>query len=115
MGFKKATKASIEFNSSFQIAESFYNLFNDTEKRLLNLASIEAAIFLQLHDKNIRKMKTIVLQEDFVGIKGDVCDIILKVPENHIGISAKHNHSAIKHPHLFGKIDFGKEWAGYPV
>ncbi|WP_375635302.1 MULTISPECIES: hypothetical protein [unclassified Bartonella] len=32
MGFKKATKASIEFNSSFQIVESFYNLFNDTEK-----------------------------------------------------------------------------------
>ncbi|WP_375626315.1 HaeIII family restriction endonuclease [Bartonella sp. MU37NMGALS] len=113
MGFKKATKASIEFNSSFQIAESFYNLFNDTEKRLLNLASIEAAVFLQLHDKNIRNTKTIVLQEDFAGIKGDVRDIILKVPENHIGISAKHNHSAIKHPRLSSKIDFGKEWTGY--
>ncbi|WP_375661622.1 MULTISPECIES: HaeIII family restriction endonuclease [unclassified Bartonella] len=57
----------------------------------------------------MRNTKTIVLQEDFVGIKGDVRDIILKVPENHIGISAKHNHSAIKHPHLSGKIDFGKE------
>ncbi|WP_419196699.1 HaeIII family restriction endonuclease [Bartonella grahamii] len=101
------------FNTFFQIAESFYNLFNDTEKRLLNLASIEAAVFLQLHDKNIRNTKTIILQEDSVGIKGDVRDIILKVPENPIGISAKHNHSAIKHPRLSGKIDFGKEWTGY--
>ncbi len=43
---KKAANAPIEFNSSFQVAESFYNLFNDTDKGLLNLASIEAAVFL---------------------------------------------------------------------
>ncbi|WP_404978351.1 HaeIII family restriction endonuclease [Bartonella sp. MM73XJBT.G] len=62
----------------------------------------------------MRNTKTIVLKEDSVGVKGDVRDIILKVLENPIGISAKHNHSAIKHPRLSSKIDFGKEWTGYP-
>ncbi|UNE54067.1 HaeIII family restriction endonuclease [Bartonella machadoae] len=114
MGFKKVTKAPIKFNSSFQIAESFYNLLNDSKKRLLDLASIEAAVFLQLHDKNIRGTKTIILQEDSVGIKGDVRDIILETPENPVGVSAKHNHNAIKHPRLSNKIDFGKEWTRYP-
>ncbi|MCZ2157930.1 HaeIII family restriction endonuclease [Bartonella sp. 220] len=80
----------------------------------MNLASIEAAVFLQLHDKNIKNTKAIILQEDSVGIKGDVRDIILEIPENLVGISAKHNHSAIKHPRLSNKIDFGKEWTGYP-
>ncbi|WP_375633585.1 MULTISPECIES: hypothetical protein [unclassified Bartonella] len=69
MGFKKATKASIEFNSSFQIAESFYNLFNDTEKRLLNLASIEAAIFYSYMIKILETRKLLFFRKILLGSK----------------------------------------------
>ncbi|WP_455473914.1 HaeIII family restriction endonuclease [Bartonella sp. B30(2025)] len=112
--FKDVIQAPIKCNPSFQIAESFYNGLSNSKKTLLDIASMKAAAFLHANDKNIKNAKTIILQEDSVGIKGDVRDIILEIPEKPVGISAKHNHSAIKHPRLSSTIDFGKKWTNYP-
>ena len=42
-------------------------------------------------------------------------DIVIQINGTEIGISAKHNHQAVKHSRLSDKIDFGKEWGGHPV
>ncbi|WP_336288544.1 HaeIII family restriction endonuclease [Bartonella sp. CB60] len=115
IAFKEVTKASIqESDLSFQGAKSCYNSLSDSQREVLNLASIKAAYFLLLNDQKIKDTKTIALQKDSVGLKGDVRDIILEAPENLIGISAKHNHNAVKHSRLSSKMDFGKKWTGYP-
>lgn len=59
------------------------------------------------------------LQEDAVGQRGDVRDMLairILNPETkwEIGISCKHNHLAVKHPRLSPKLDFGKKWLGVP-
>lgn len=51
-----------------------------------------------------------------VGIAGDVRDILCIRRQNQweIGISCKHNHSAVKHSRLSPTIDFGKSWFDIP-
>ena len=57
----------------------------------------------------------ITIAPDFFGQTGDVRDVILTKNNWEIGISCKHNHQALKHQRLSNRIDFGLEWAGYPV
>jgi hypothetical protein len=59
---------------------------------------------------------SIALQSDQAGAAGDVRDILLSVPELNweIGISAKHQHEALKHSRLSNEIDFGKKWFRMP-
>lgn len=56
------------------------------------------------------------IQEDAAGIEGDVRDILTIRDQNNweIGISCKHNHSAVKHSRLSPTIDFGRTWFGIP-
>lgn len=53
---------------------------------------------------------------DKAGQNGDVRDVlaIRSLQKWEIGISAKNNHRAVKHPRLSSNIDFGKEWLGFP-
>lgn len=47
---------------------------------------------------------------------GDVRDVLCIRTQNkwEVGFSCKHNHHAVKHSRLSGRIDFGKEWFGIP-
>ncbi len=55
------------------------------------------------------------LQQDNAGAEGDVRDVIVSNSAGwQIGISAKHQHEAIKHSRLSAKIDFGEKWLGMP-
>lgn len=56
------------------------------------------------------------IQSDQAGGLGDVRDILLSSDEGdwEIGISAKHQHEALKHSRLSNKIDFGEKWLGFP-
>ena len=58
----------------------------------------------------------IALQSDAAGQRGDVRDVLCLRNQNgwEIGLSCKHNHHAVKHSRLSGKIDFGKEWFDIP-
>ena len=67
---------------------------------------------LQNPDNNIPLYLSI--QEDAQGISGDVRDVlcIRKQNEWEIGLSCKHNHTAVKHSRLSYSIDFGAQWFG---
>ncbi len=56
------------------------------------------------------------LQSDERGQSGDVRDVLcMRVSDKwEIGLSCKHNHSAVKHSRLAKDLDFGKKWAGCP-
>ncbi|MBC8000615.1 MAG: HaeIII family restriction endonuclease [Leptolyngbya sp.] len=56
------------------------------------------------------------IQSDQAGGLGDVRDILLSSEDGdwEIGISAKHQHEALKHSRLSNKIDFGEKWLGFP-
>lgn len=58
----------------------------------------------------------LALQSDQSGGAGDVRDVLLSIPEQswEIGISAKHQHEALKHSRLSKQIDFGSKWFGIP-
>ncbi|CAL9920158.1 conserved hypothetical protein [Candidatus Liberibacter solanacearum] len=99
----------LQENSSLEIAKNFYETLGHDHKNILQRASLEAALFLQVEDPRINQAHSICLQRDNVGIKGDVRDIVIEVPKNQIGISAKYNHTAVKHCRLSETIDFGKE------
>lgn len=54
------------------------------------------------------------IQTDAKGQEADVRDIIIQRPDItwEIGLSIKHNHTAVKHSRLSKRIDFGKIWYG---
>jgi len=56
------------------------------------------------------------IQEDAMGIQGDVRDVLCIRRQNQweIGLSCKHNHTAVKHSRLSKTIDFGDSWFGIP-
>lgn len=58
----------------------------------------------------------ITLVSDEQGQSGDVRDVLCLRQQNmwEIGISCKHNHTAVKHSRLSDKLDFGKKWFGIP-
>ena len=85
------------------------------QKLSMDKAALKAVEFLITNEKNLTNATSVILQLDKAGVAGDVRDLIVCLPGQEIGISAKTRHSAIKHSRLSGSIDFGKEWAGYPV
>lgn len=112
--FKGSTNATIEESSALQIARKCFGSLTSSHQDLLSRAATESMLFLSAHDENIGQSRSIIIQQDGLGIKGDVRDIVIKTSLGDIGISAKHNHSAVKHSRLSESIDFGKEWTDYP-
>jgi len=112
----------IEENSALTNARDSYN--NDAEedmKRKLNEGA-DAAIRIilrlepQLENPLTNVPLYLAIQEDAMGIAGDVRDVICIRRQNQweIGLSCKHNHSAVKHSRLSPSIDFGAQWIGLP-
>lgn len=58
----------------------------------------------------------LLIQPDSQGEKGDVRDILLvrRGISWEVGLSLKHNHSAVKHSRLAKDLDFGEKWFGIP-
>lgn len=56
------------------------------------------------------------IQKDRIGESGDVRDIVIRRDgvEWEVGLSIKHNHTAVKHSRLAHTLDFGSEWYGIP-
>lgn len=104
--FKTAKKCFLSFDDKDQgqyslVASFAVNFLIDIEPRLSN--GIDTNDILQLE-----------IVSDKMGQSGDVRDVlaIRSLQKWEIGISAKNNHRAVKHPRLSNKIDFGKEWLG---
>ncbi|MDE0470491.1 MAG: HaeIII family restriction endonuclease [Ekhidna sp.] len=112
----RLTRSKITDNTAAQIAKDYYNSISGDNRKHFDRAADEASVFLECHDDRFDKSHLITLQSDSKGKDGDVRDIIVSINDrNEIGISAKHNHQAVKHSRLSDKIDFGKDWCNYPV
>src|SRR6478672_4573249 len=105
-------------NSSLNIARNAWDLLDDDQKENMKLSSMAGVIsLLQLEPKIIedgRDSLELSLQADQGGQEGDVRDVLIirRQIDWEIGISVKHNHSAVKHSRLSPTINFGKDWLG---
>lgn len=107
-------------NSSLKANKSAWSKIPVNKQQTLLISALSAIdSLLELEPKMIENdndLLTLEFQKDDAGIKGDVRDIIIKRDSEHweIGLSIKHNHSAVKHSRLSAHIDFGKEWFNEP-
>lgn len=102
----------------FQNVKSSFDALGVNDKNNLMSAAMSAALEVFNLEKNLQDMTNnliIRIAPDSYGEIGDVRDVILTKDDWEIGISCKHNHQALKHQRLSNRIDFGNEWAGYPV
>ncbi len=91
------------------------------EKRELFTVSANAAVdaILELEPlmvDNNGDMLNLEFQKDESGEAGDVRDIVIRRDEIEweVGLSIKHNHSAVKHSRLSNMLDFGNKWYNVP-
>lgn len=115
---KQGGNVNINEDGNFRnVKNKFSELETNDQTNLMkaaNTASLEV-INLESNLQNMTSELTISVAPDYYGTDGDVRDVILTKGDWEIGVSCKHNHQALKHQRLSNKIDFGQEWAGYPV
>ena len=111
-------KTKIIHNSSFDANERAWYAVSQ-EYRDLSMISANAAIseIMELEpcmEEDNGDTLMLEFQKDEAGEIGDVRDIVIKRNqiEWEVGLSIKHNHSAVKHSRLSHVLDFGKEWYG---
>lgn len=102
-------------------AEDFELLSKSQQHENVQAGAAAADLLLQsephlIHVNRGKYTLNISLQSDRAGSFGDVRDILLTIPQLdwEIGLSAKHQHEALKHSRLSKQIDFGKKWIGLP-
>jgi len=108
-------------NESVHHAEDAYNTMQSDVQGNMRLAA-EAAVkvLVRLEPQLENPLRNVPLlleiQPDKEGQAGDVRDVLAIRRQNNweIGLSTKHNHSAVKHSRLSRKLDFGKKWLGIP-
>lgn len=110
-------EADLADNQAVAICRSSYEFIPNNLQDKMRLAAQEAAKFLAHHERrHIKAANIVTIQPDKIAQKGDVRDVLLcRNGKPLFGISAKHQHRAIKHPRLSDTIDFGEKWAGCPV
>lgn len=98
--------AQLSYQSSDPVVQNKFNLAADAAVRVLRRLEPQ----LDNHQNNFPLVLTI--QNDARGQQGDVRDVLAIRRQNQweIGLSAKHNHSAVKHSRLSQTIDFGNDW-----
>lgn len=112
----------IEQSPQFKLAEGYYinDISKEEQERILNAARAGIRLLLryepQLMHPNGNEPLIVELESDKRGQAGDVRDVLFIRKQNdwEIGISCKHNHSAVKHSRISDKTDFGKVWFGIP-
>ena len=111
----------IEENDSVSIARQRFDSLDEmmqSEMMLSAKAGISAIMDMEPRIEEDGKDKlTVTLQPDTAATKnGDIRDVLIirRSIEWEIGISVKHNHSALKHSRISPHIDFGREWMGVP-
>lgn len=118
--YESRVKVVIEEDAAYLTARNaFTGLENEHKKILLDGASSGVKIIEKL-EANLANTKHsdllyVNIQKDSAGQTGDVRDLIISKNGNwEIGISAKHNHEAVKHSRLSPIINFGDKWLGCP-
>ena len=116
----KIRKSEIIKNSAFVAAQNAWNSVNKNFQSILKESSkaVVATIF-DMEPMIIDECSdtlTLKIQTDNKGKEGDVRDILISRNDVswEIGLSIKHNHSAVKHSRISRHLDFGKKWFGVP-
>ena len=117
---KDKTKLEVVKNSTFDVAKSCFDSVSDIEKSEYLLSASFAVNFLidiePRLSNDIGKDDILQLEilSDRHGEAGDVRDVlaIRLLQKWEIGVSAKNNHTAVKHSRLSSGIDFGNKWLG---
>jgi len=107
----------MESKALVQARQSFEQFDLCMQKELLHAANA-GVLSLALLEPRLFAQQTIVdelflqLSEDRAGQLGDVRDIVAKRPMQdwEVGLSAKHNHKALKSPRLSNAASFGRAW-----
>ncbi len=118
--------AQIIPNSAVKKAEGHFITLTDDHKKLLFTAGTALGSVLSkteprliLNTTGLKDTVGLSLQTDRQGMRGDVRDVLaIRIALNNsnkweIGVSAKHNHDAVKHPRISPTIDIGRRWIGY--
>lgn len=102
-------------------AKKFYTGLSDPIRQKLDFGAIAAIKILTRMEPQLENPLTntplfLTIQEDSKGKEGDVRDVLAIRNQNdwEIGLSCKHNHSAVKHSRLSGTLNFGQEWFQIP-
>lgn len=108
-------------NSSFQANAKAWNSLHPEDQKTYIVSTnsaMDTLMDLEPLLENDAFLGDLILafQSDTQGIKGDVRDIVItrEKLDWEIGLSLKHNHSAIKHSRLSKDLDFGAKWYGMP-
>ncbi len=116
---KDFQETEIVQTSALKVAEKFYNGLNENIRHNLDLGALSTIKILagmepQLENPLTNTPLFLAIQEDSKGKDGDVRDVlaIRKQNEWEIGLSCKHNHSAVKHSRLSATLNFGQAWFG---
>ena len=110
----KAADWERPFSTAFN---HFHNMDSETQESMRNAAS-EAVVFLRAFEERLRQSPdaTVHIQSSQDARKrADVRDIVIRLPEGEIGISAKNISKEVRAPRLSDTIDFGENWLGIPV
>lgn len=110
----------VENSLQFQQAEEYFSnkLTEKEREKIVSAAKAGVRILLryepQLSFPNGNEPLYISLVADNQGQAGDVRDVLFVRKQNNweIGVSCKHNHTAVKHSRLSDKLDFGHKWFG---
>lgn len=116
----KVTNVKVIKNDAYAVAKNCFNEFQHQEKgRYLLTASFAVNFLMDIeprlaNDIDENDVLQLEILTDYQGQLGDVRDIlaIRVVQKWEIGVSAKNNHRAVKHPRLSSDIDFGEKWLG---
>lgn len=107
-------------NSSYDANERAWNAISEEKRELYELsanAAVNTIIELEpMMEENSDDSLILEFQKDELGESGDVRDIVIYREDVNweIGLSIKHNHTAVKHSRLSHVLDFGKEWYDIP-
>ncbi len=120
---KNYSKLEIICNNTLNIAKNcFSNSDILSQQKYLLYASFAVNFLIDIEPRLSNGISTddilqLEILSDHHGKSGDVRDILIVrlLQQWQIGISAKNNHTAVKHSRLSIKIDFGKQWLNLPV
>lgn len=100
--------------------KSFDSIEDRLKEKMIKAANASTKVIIRLEPQllypNNNTPLYLSIQEDSKGQQGDVRDVLCLRKQNgwEIGLSCKHNHTAVKHSRLSKLIDFGDKWFGVP-
>lgn len=114
---KQNQEVVIDETAAYETAKGFYEELDGKTVTKMDRAAAAATKTIvrlepQLEHPEGNTPLYLQIQEDSKGIAGDVRDVVCRRQQNgwEIGLSCKHNHTAVKHSRLSNTIDFGALW-----